>query len=98
MTNDLRDVPPERFWQRLTEVMQSGLLTYRYLGRKNRDMHDVPHDSMAIRRDMRTAAGGIAAAPLMIAAADAGGFTDFDAVPAPVVASLSILDPGIDVH
>ena len=96
--NDLRSVPPERFWQKLTEVMQSGLLTYRYLGRKNRDMHDVPHDSMVIRRDMRTAAGGLAAAPLMIGAADAGGFTDFDAVPAPVVASLTILDPGLDVR
>ena len=98
MTNDLRGVPPEQFWQKLTEVMQSGLLTYRYLGRKNRDMHDVPHDSMVIRRDMRTRAGGIAAAPLMIGAADAGGFTDFDAVPAPVVASLAILDPGLDVR
>lgn len=96
--NDLRGVPPEQFWRKLTEVMQSGLLTYRYLGRKNRDMHDVPHDSMVIRRDMRTPAGGIAAAPLMIGAADAGGFTDFDAVPAPVVASLSILDPGPDVR
>lgn len=98
MTNDLRGVPPDQFWQKLTEVMQSGLLTYRYLGRRNRDMHDVPHDSMVIRRDMRTKAGGIAAAPLMIGAADAGGFTDFDAVPAPVVASLSILDPGLDVR
>lgn len=48
---------------------------------------------MALRHDMRNAAGGIMAAPLCIAAPEAGGFSDIDAVPNPVIASLQILDP-----
>jgi hypothetical protein len=87
------------FWVRLRQAMgQDGLLTYRYLGRRTRDMYDVPHDSMAIRRDMRNAAGGLAAAPLAIATAEAGGFTDFDALPAPVMYGLTLLDPGHDLR
>src|SRR3546814_7155416 len=76
---------------------KDGLLTYRYLGRKTTTMHGVAHDSMLLRHDMRNGEGGVMAAPLAIAAAEAGGFTDFNAVPAPITASLSILDPGHDV-
>lgn len=76
---------------------RDGLLTYRYLGRRANAMHGVPHDSMVVRRDMRNALGGLMAAPLAIASAEAGGFTDFDAVAAPITASLSVLDAGVGV-
>ena len=98
MSGDLRDVPSERFWEQLSAAMgKDGLLTYRYLGRKTATMHGVAHDSMILRRDMRNAQGGLMAAPLAIAAAEAGGFTDFNAVPAPITASLTLIDPGLDV-
>jgi len=98
MTNDLRDVPAGEFWSRFEGMMGAeGLLTYRYLGRKTVTLHDVDHDSMRIRRDMRNAAGGLMAAPLAIATAEAGGFTDMESIPAPVTASLHVLDDARDV-
>jgi len=98
MIGDLRDAPPEEFWARFEAMMGAdGLLTYRYLGRKTIALHDVTHDSMRIRRDMRNAAGGLMAAPLAIASAEAGGFTDIESIPAPVTAALHILDDGRDV-
>ena len=99
MQGDLTKVDEGAFWTALREAMgKDGLLTYRYLGRKSQTMHDVPYDSMKIRSDMRNAAGGIMAAPLAIATASTGGFTDFNAVPAPVTAGLRIIDPGHDVR
>jgi hypothetical protein len=53
---------------------------------------------MRIRRDMRNAAGGLMAAPLAIATAEAGGFTDIESIPAPVTAGLHIIDDGCDVQ
>lgn len=98
MTGDLRSASPETFWTRLREAMgRDGLLTYRYFGRRTAHMHGADHDSMSVRRDMRNPQGGLTAAALSVATAEVGGFTDFNAVPAPVVASLSILDPGADV-
>ncbi len=95
MTDDLRKGPANEFWARFEAMMGTeGLLTYRYLGRKTAALHDVDHDSMRIRRDMRNAAGGLMAAPLAIAAAEAGGFTDIESIPAPVTAGLHILDEG----
>jgi hypothetical protein len=99
MTNDLRQVPAAEFWARFASMMgENGLLTYRYLGRKTDTLHDVDRDSMRIRSDMRNAAGGIMAAPLAIASAESGGFTDMDSVPAPVVAALTIVDDGVGVE
>lgn len=96
-SGDLRDAPADTFWQRLQDAMgRDGLLTYRYLGRITEDMHAAPYSGMAIRRDMRNARGGLMAAPLAIATAETG-FTDFDAVPAPVTAGLTMLDDGIGV-
>jgi hypothetical protein len=37
------------------------------------------------------------AAPLSIATAEAGGFTDIESIPAPITAALHIIDPGRDV-
>ena len=96
--DDLRNLQPDEFWARFESMMGAdGLLTYRYLGRKTIALHDVDHDSMRIRRDMRNAAGGLMAAPLAIATAEAGGFTDIESIPAPVTAALHIIDEGRDV-
>jgi hypothetical protein len=95
MTNDLRGVSAEGFWRRFESMMGAdGLLTYRYLGRKTAMLHGAEYDSMRIRSDMRTASGAIMAAPLAIASAEAGGFSDVDSIPAPITAALHILDDG----
>ena len=99
MSTDLRGVPAEEYWQRFRDMVggDGGLLTYRYLGRKTAMLHGRPHDTMRIRGDMRAASGAIMAAPLAIASAEAGGFSDVDSIPAPVTAALHILDDGRDV-
>ncbi|CAN5217513.1 hypothetical protein BH10PSE13_BH10PSE13_10680 [soil metagenome] len=96
-SGDLREADTDDFWDRLNEAMgEDGLLTYRYLGRKSQDMHGLPIGTMKIRSDMRDWRGGIRPAALAIATAETG-FSDFNAVPAPVSAGLSIVDPGVDV-
>jgi hypothetical protein len=75
----------------------TGLLSYRYIGRNHASMNLGPEDdTVRIRRDMRNEAGGIMAAPLAIMSPE-GGPTDLLAVPNPVIASVQILDPGLDV-
>lgn len=75
----------------------TGLLSYRYIGRNHGSMNLGPDDdTVRIRRDMRNEAGGIMAAPLAIMSPE-GGPTDLVAVPNPVIASVQILDPGLDV-
>jgi hypothetical protein len=99
MAEDLTRTAADRFWSRFQTMLgEEGLLTYRYLGRRTRALHDVAHDSMKLRRDMRNAAGGVLAAPLAIATAEAGGRTDRDSVPAPVTYALQILDDARDVQ
>ena len=99
MVDDLRAATPKEYWDRFGAMMGAdGLLTYRYLGRRTVALHDVDHDSMRIRSDMRTAAGGLMAAPLAIATAESGGFTDIESIPAPVTAELRILDDARDVE
>ena len=76
----------------------TGLLSYRYIGRNHNSMN-VGHtdDTVRIRRDMRTAAGGLMVAPLAISSPE-GCQTDMVAVPNPVIASVQIIDPGVDVQ
>src|ERR1700694_2553742 len=96
MVNDIRDGPPEEYWDRLRAMMgEGGLMTYWYLGRALNQYEDP--DAMPLRRDMRNAPGGIMAAPLAIAAPETGGWRDRDVVPAPVAYSLHILDAARDV-
>ena len=99
MSTDLRGVPAEDYWQRFNAMVNGdgGLLTYRYLGRKTAMLHGEAYDTMRIRRDMRAASGAIMAAPLAIASAEAGGFSDVDSIPAPVTAALHIIDDGLGV-
>ncbi len=99
MVDDLRAATPDEYWARFDAMMGAdGLLTYRYLGRRTVALHDVDHDSMRIRRDMRNAVGGLMAAPLAIATAESGGFTDIESIPAPITAGLHIVDDGRDVR
>jgi hypothetical protein len=75
----------------------TGLLSYRYIGRNHDSMNLGEVDNtVRVRRDMRTAAGGIMAAPLAISSPE-GCQTDMVAVPNPVISSVQIIDPGFDV-
>lgn len=75
----------------------TGLLSYRYIGRNHGSMNlGERDDTVRIRRDMRTAVGGIMLAPLAIASPE-GCQTDMVAVPNPVISSVQLVDPGIDV-
>ncbi|OBK19634.1 hypothetical protein [Mycobacterium asiaticum] len=75
----------------------TGLLSYRYIGRKHSSMDLGEVDNtVTIRRDMRTDAGGLMVAPLAISSPE-GCQTDMVAVPNPVIASVQIIDPGYDV-
>lgn len=100
---DIRDTGTDRYWEDF-EVRWTGLLSYRYLGRSHRGFDlaadgtsaDGP-DTMRLRHDMRNSSSGVMAAPLCIAAPEAGGFSDENAVPNPIVASLQIVDAATDV-
>ncbi|QLL05384.1 hypothetical protein [Mycobacterium vicinigordonae] len=75
----------------------TGLLSYRYIGRKHSSMDLGEVDNtVTIRRDMRNESGGIMVAPLAISSPE-GCQTDMVAVPNPVIASVQIIDPGYDV-
>ncbi len=101
MTERLRDIRElsddseayrEELFRRWT-----GLLSYRYIGRKHAAMNLVPEDdTVVLRRDMRNETGGIMAAPLAIASPE-GCQTDLVAVPNPVISCVQILDPARDV-
>lgn len=76
----------------------TGLLSYRYIGRKHSSMNlGETDDTVTIRRDMRNEAGGIMVAPLAISSPE-GCQTDMVAVPNPVIASVQIVDPGYDLE
>ncbi len=91
----LQSVPQVEFWDRFAQVMGSadGLMTYSYMNCRQDPVSLEGH--MDIRRDMRNPAGGIMAAPLSIGMAEGRG--DDDAVPAPVMGSIHIIDDGRDV-
>lgn len=75
-----------------------GLLSYRYLGRNHGSMNLGPvDDTVRVRHDMRDGTGGLLLSVLAIAAPEAGGVTDLEAVPNPVIHSCQVLDPGRDV-
>lgn len=95
--DDIRDAPPGQHWQKFTEQW-TGLLTYRYLGKRAPVMDvGVARETMPLRHDMRNAAGGILAAPLCIAAPEPYWLDDA-VVPAPVVMSYEIVDAAVDVR
>jgi hypothetical protein len=77
----------------------SGLLSYRYLGRRfaSMDVGEAIDATVAVRRDFRNTTGGLLAAPLAICSPEGGGLTDLETVPNPVIHSTQILDPAHDV-
>jgi hypothetical protein len=98
--DELQHAPAQEFWDRFEAVMggPDGLMTYRYLGTRADVASGGREGTMKIRRDMRNAAGGLMAAPLSIALADAGGVHgDAVGVPAPVMSVVHLLDAGTDV-
>jgi hypothetical protein len=98
---DLRHVGAREFWAAFEEVMagEDGLMTYRYLGTQAEEGPGGWEGRMRIRRDMRNPSGGLLAAPLSIALADVRGIEgDAVSVPAPIMTSVHLLDPGRDVR
>jgi hypothetical protein len=78
----------------------SGLLSYRYIGRRYDDM-DVGDDidnTVRVRHDFRNSTGGLLMAPLAIASPEGGGVNDLEAVPNPVIHSAQLIDPAHDVQ
>ena len=75
-----------------------GLLSYRFLGRHFANMdHGDSDDIVTLRHDLRNASGGLLVAALGISSPEAGGMSDLDAVPNPVIHSCQVLDQGRDV-
>lgn len=89
---DIRDIAPEEYWKALRGKW-GALAAYRYIGR-----HHTRGREIVLRHDMRNAAGGVMAAPLCITSPEAGGFSDENAVPNPLIASMQILDAARDVR
>jgi hypothetical protein len=96
---DIRELAGDReAYAAELERRWSGLLSYRYIGRNHGSMNTGPEDNtVALRHDMRNAAGGLLVAPLSITSPQGGGMSDLQAVPNPVIHSCQILDPAIDV-
>lgn len=100
MLRDIRELSdsPEEYAEELRRRW-GGLLSYRYIGRSYAQMDLVEEDNtVAVRRDMRDAAGGLLFAVLGISAPESGHMSDLEAVPNPVIHSCQILDPGLDVR
>jgi hypothetical protein len=97
---DIRDLSDntEEYRDELTKRWSS-LLSYRYIGRNHGSMNTGPVDNtVALRHDMRNAAGGLMVAPISISSPEGGGRTDMVAVPNPVIHSCQILDDARDVQ
>jgi hypothetical protein len=96
MVQDIRNVSDAEYWAELRRKW-GALLSYRYIGRQFSSMNNVDDTAVTLRHDMRNAAGGIMAAPLAITCPGAGGKSDLEAVPNPVIHSLQILDAAYGV-
>jgi hypothetical protein len=99
MTDRLRDIrelrdDPEAYREEL-QRRWSGLLSYRYLGRKISSMNLGEEDDsiVAVRHDMRNPAGGLLISPLAICTPQ-GCEPDIISVPNPVIHTIQLLDPG----
>lgn len=99
MLRDIRELTdsPQEYAAELRRRW-GGLLSYRYIGRKHSSMDLGPEDNtVAVRRDMRNATGGLLFAVLGISSPESGHMSDLEAVPNPVIHSCQIIDPGRDV-
>ena len=98
MFEDIRNTPAGEYAETLRQRW-GALLSYRYIGRQHSSMNSsATSDTVAIRHDMRNAAGGILGSVFAICAPGGGGPSDLEAVPNPVINSLQIVDDGRDVQ
>jgi hypothetical protein len=77
----------------------TGLLSYRYIGRRSgaMDIGAEGDNTVRVRHDFRNSTGGLMVAPIAIASPEGGGRSDLEVVPNPVIHSAQILDPGHDL-
>jgi Uncharacterized protein, possibly involved in aromatic compounds catabolism len=93
---DIRETSGIDHWKHFEKAWQA-LITYTYLGKTTEGLDlGVSETQMPLRHDMRNAAGGITAFPLCVLAPEAD-WADDECVPAPVIMTYEILDPGHDV-
>src|SRR5690606_17626874 len=100
MVQDIRELDPKQHWESFEDKWTS-LMSYRYLNKTNPEL-DTGFDegeleSMPVRHDMRNPAGGIMAAPLAICCPEPW-WNDDVTVPAPVIASIHVLDDAVGVE
>lgn len=94
MLRDIRELAgdPEAYAEELKRRW-TGLLSYRYIGRNHGAMNTGEIDNtVALRHDMRNAAGGILVSPISLSAPEGATKSDLEAVPNPVVHCCHILD------
>jgi len=98
MLKDIREVTDAQEYAAELKHRWTSLLSYRYIGRNMSALNTGEVDNtVALRHDMRNAAGGLLVAPLSITSPEGGGRHDLNAVPNPVIHSCQILDPAVDV-
>jgi hypothetical protein len=98
---DIRDLKEDKdAYAAELERRWTGLLSYRYIGRRYGSMDMVAEDDniVDVRHDFRNPMGGLMIAPIAISSPEGGGVSDLEAVPNPVIHSANILDPGYDVR
>ena len=98
---DIRDLREDKdAYAAELERRWTGLLSYRYIGRRYGSMDvDAEDDNIVnVRHDFRNPMGGLMIAPIAISSPEGGGVSDLEAVPNPVIHSANILDPGYDVR
>ena len=95
MVRDIRHAGSAREHWEAFEERWTGLLSYRYLNKTTPALDtgfaDGELESMPLRHDMRNSHGGIMAAPLAIGCPEPS-WDDDEVVPAPVTASIHVLD------
>ena len=94
---DIRNVAAEDYWEELRSRW-GALLSYRYIGRQFSVMNNVADNAVALRHDMRNAAGGVMVAPLAIICPPGATGSDLETVPNPVIHSLQLLEDGRGVR
>jgi hypothetical protein len=98
---DIRDLRDDKdAYAAELEKRWTGLLSYRYIGRRtgSMDVGAEGDNTIKVRHDFRNPTGGLMVAPLAIASPEGGGRSDLEVVPNPVIHCAQILDPGHDVR
>jgi hypothetical protein len=96
---DIRDLKEDKdAYAAELERRWTGLLSYRYIGRRSSmDIGAEGDNTVTVRHDFRNSTGGLMVAPIAISSPEGGGRSDLEVVPNPVIHCAHILDPGYDV-